>query len=105
MAPDVDPRLQGQAVPRYYFHYRTDDGLIVDQAGSEHPNLDAAEHKAAELGRAIIEKVAGEGGEMDAPRSIEITDAEGHELLYVVFWAGPKIGNGPDTPVEPARLH
>lgn len=92
-------------MPRYYFHYRTDDGLIRDEAGSEHESLEAAEQKAAEMGRAIIDKVAGDGGEMNAPRSIEITDASGRDLLYVVFWAGPKVGSGPATPVEPARVH
>jgi hypothetical protein len=92
-------------MPRYFFHYRTDDGLIRDETGSEHSNLEAAEHKAAEIGRAIIDKVAGEGGEMNAPRSIEITDAAGQDLLYVVFWAGPKVGAGSTSPVEPARLH
>lgn len=92
-------------MPRYYFHYRTDQGLIRDDVGSEHPDLAAAEHRAAEIGRAIIDRVAGDGGEMDAPRSIEITDAAGHELLYVVFWAGPKAGPGPATPVNPARVH
>lgn len=92
-------------MPRYFFHYRTEDALIRDEAGSEHPDLQAAEHNAAEIGRAIIDRIAGEGGDMDAPRSIEITDAAGHDLLYVVFWAGPKLGDGPATPVEPARLH
>ncbi len=92
-------------MPRYYFHYRTDDGLIRDETGSEHDSLEAAEQKAAEMGRAIIDRVAGDGGEMDAPRSIEITDARGLDLLYVVFWAGPKVGPGPATPVEPARVH
>jgi hypothetical protein len=92
-------------MPRYYFHYRTEEALIRDEAGSEHANLEAAEHNAAEMGRAIIERIAGEGGEMDAPRSIEITDAAGQDLLYVVFWAGPKVGDGPASPVEPARLH
>ncbi|ODT71258.1 MAG: hypothetical protein ABS75_08215 [Pelagibacterium sp. SCN 63-23] len=92
-------------MPRYFFHYRTDDGLIRDEAGSEHGSLEEAEQKAAEMGRAIIDKVAGDGGEMNAPRSIEITDADGLDLLYVVFWAGPKVGPGPATPVEPARLH
>ncbi|MEQ9634547.1 MAG: hypothetical protein RLW68_00535 [Devosia marina] len=92
-------------VPKYYFHYRTDEALIRDESGSEHPDLDAAEQTAAEMGRAIIEKVAGEGGEMDAPRSIEITDAAGQDLLYVVFWAGPKVGDGPATPIEPATVH
>ena len=92
-------------MPRYFFHYRTDDALIRDDKGSEHANLEAAEQSAAEMGRAIIEKVAGEGGEMDAPRSIEITDASGKDLLYVVFWAGPQIGNGSATPIEPATVH
>lgn len=92
-------------MPRYYFHYRTEDALIRDDKGSEHENLEAAERSAAELGRAIIEKVAGEGGEMDAPRSIEITDAKGEDLLYVVFWAGPKIGDGSAGPIEPATVH
>jgi hypothetical protein len=92
-------------MPRYFFHYRTEEALIRDDAGSEHPDLQAAEQNAAEIGRAIIERVAGEDGEMDAPRSIEITDAAGHDLLYVVFWAGPKVGDGPGSPVEPAKLH
>jgi hypothetical protein len=92
-------------MPRYYFHYRTDDALVRDPQGSEHADLLAAEHNAAELGKAIIERAAAEGGEMEAARSIEITDEAGHDLLYVVFWAGPKIGNGPGTPIEPARLN
>lgn len=92
-------------MPRYFFHYRTEEKLIRDEAGSDHADLDAAEQTAAEMGRAIIEKVAGEGGEMAAPRSIEITDAAGHDLLYVVFWAGPKVGDGPATPIEPATVH
>lgn len=92
-------------MPRYYFHYRTDDELIRDEAGSDLADLEAAEHQAAEIGKAIIDKVAGEGGEMDAPRSIEITDDDGEELLYVVFWAGPKIGDGTASPINPATVH
>lgn len=92
-------------MPKYYFHYRTEDALIRDDKGSDHDSLEAAEQSAAEMGRAIIEKVAGEGGEMDAPRSIEITDASGHDLLYVVFWAGPQIGDGSASPIEPATVH
>lgn len=92
-------------MPRYYFHYRTDDRLIRDEAGSDLADLEAAEHRAAALGKAIIDRVAGEGGAMDEPRSIEITDEAGHDLLYVVFWAGPKVGDGPGTPVEPGTVH
>lgn len=92
-------------MPRYFFHYRTDDGLIRDHEGSEHPDIEAAEHRAAEIGKAIVERVAGEGGKTDMPRCIEITDENGVELLYVVFWAGPKLGPGPEEPVTPARVH
>lgn len=92
-------------MPRYYFHYRTDDELIRDTDGSELPDLDAAEHNAAELGKAIVDRAASTGGDLRAPRSIEITDDRGEELLYVVFWAGPKVGDGPVTPVEPATVH
>jgi hypothetical protein len=92
-------------LPRYYFHYRTDDELIRDTDGSELPELDAAEHNAAELGKAIVDRAASTGGDLRAPRSIEITDDRGEELLYVVFWAGPKVGDGPVTPVEPATVH
>lgn len=92
-------------MPRYYFHYRTDDELIRDTNGSELPDLDAAEHNAAELGKAIVDRAASTGGDMQVPRSIEITDATGEELLYVVFWAGPKVGDGPATPVEPSTMH
>ena len=92
-------------MPRYFFHYRTDDELIRDEAGSELADLEAAERQAAEIGKAIIDRIAGEGGEMDAPRSIEITDGSGEELLYVVFWAGPKIGDGTASPVNPGTLH
>lgn len=92
-------------MPRYYFHYRTDDRLVPDRTGTEFPDLDAAEHNAAEIGKAIIERAAAEGAEVEEARSIEITDEGGQELLYVVFWAGPQIGSGPATPIEPARLH
>ena len=93
-------------MPRYFFHYRTDDELIRDQDGRDLPNLDAAEHSAAELGRAIVEHAASKGDDTRVPRSIEITDAAGEELLYVVFWAGPKAGaDVGDEPVDVPTVH
>ena len=92
-------------MPRYFFHYRTDDELIRDPAGTELADLEAAEHNAAELGKAIVDKAAGVGGDTEMPRSIEITDAAGRDLLYVVFWAEPGIGGHKGLPVTPARLH
>lgn len=92
-------------MPRYFFHYRTDEDLIRDEAGSELADLEAAEHRAAELGKAIVDKLAGQGQETQLPRTIEITDAGGEELLYVVFWEGPKIGDGPGSKVTPGTVH
>jgi hypothetical protein len=94
-------------VPKYYFHYRTDAGVVRDDQGDELEDLDAAERHAAELGQAIIGRALGEGDDPKAPRSIEITDSNGQDLLYVVFWASPEPleKGGPGTPVEPATLH
>jgi hypothetical protein len=96
-AGPVTPQRQ-TLLPKYFFHYRTDDELIEDTAGSELPDLEAAEHNAAALAKAIVERAASTGGDTRVPRSIEITDAAGEELLYLVFWAGPKLGDGSATP-------
>ncbi len=92
-------------MPRFYFHYRTDDELIEDTAGSDLPDLEAAEHNAAALAKAIVERAASKGDDTGVPRSIEITDAAGEELLYLVFWAGPKLEDEPEAPVEPVTVH
>jgi hypothetical protein len=94
-------------MPRFFFHYRTDDELIRDADGSELPDLEAAEQNAAALAKAIVEHAASTGGDTRIPRSIEITDAGGEELLYLVFWAGPKIGRTEDDdPMDvPATVH
>ena len=91
-------------MPQFYFHYRTDEQLIRDREGSDLPDLDAAEARAGEIGRAIVERLAEKGDEAAGPGSIEITDASGAELLYVVFWAGPPLTPG-GTPVLLATLH
>lgn len=94
-------------MPRFFFHYRTDDELIRDADGSELPDLEAAEQNAGALAKAIVEHAASTGGDTRIPRSIEITDAGGEELLYLVFWAGPKIGRTEDDdPMDvPATVH
>ncbi|HTM77554.1 MAG TPA: hypothetical protein VL133_08005 [Devosia sp.] len=94
-------------MPKYYFHYRTDAGVIRDDQGDELEDLEAAERRAAELGQAIIGRALGDGDDPKAPRSIEITDSSGAELLYVVFWASPEPieQSGPGTPVEKVTLH
>lgn len=94
-------------MPRFYFHYRTDDELIRDADGSELPDIEAAEQNAAAMAKAIVEQAASTGGDTRIPRSIEITDAAGEELLYLVFWAGPKLGqdgNEQDL-IAPTTVH
>jgi hypothetical protein len=84
-------------MPRFYFHYRTDDELIRDVDGRDLPDLDAAETNAAALAKAIVEHAASSGEDTRVPRSIEITDASGEELLYLVFWAGPRVEQDEDS--------
>ncbi len=91
-------------MPRYFFNYRTDDELISDPEGQEFENLDAAEHNAAEIGRAIVDRALSQGEDPRLPRSIEITDAKGHDLLYVVFWAAPGKARGGQE-WTPSTLH
>lgn len=92
-------------MPRFYFHYRTDDELVRDVDGSDLPDLEAAEHNAAAMAKAIVERAASTGGDTSLPRSIEITDAAGEELLYLVFWAGPKAGGGDEEIGGPITVH
>ena len=75
-------------MPKYYFHYRTDAGVVRDDQGDELEDLDAAERHAAELGQAIIGRALGEGDDPKAPRSIEITDSNGQDLLYALSCLG-----------------
>mgnify|MGYP004546226913 CR=1 FL=1 len=92
-------------MPRYFFHYRTDAELIRDTDGTDLVDLAAAERNAAELGRAIVDRAASFGEDCQLPRSIEITDAAGEDLLYVVFWGSlePEDITGPV--VKPSTLH
>lgn len=92
-------------MPRYYFHYRTDDELIPDTDGQDLPSLEAAEESAATLAKAIVEQAAHNGGDTRIPRSIEITDASGEELLYLVFWAGPKLVDDESGVPENTTVH
>jgi hypothetical protein len=92
-------------MPRYFFNYRTDDELVRDPEGRELDDLEAAEHSAAELGRAIVDRALSQGEDPQLPRSIEITDARGHDLLYVVFWAAPGSSGMGGLGWTPPTLH
>lgn len=73
---------------RYFFHYRDDnDVLSEDRVGSEHPDLASAESEARELAREFLEEAIAAGRHPSAPRSIEIVDDHGRDVLYLPFWA------------------
>ena len=94
-------------MPRYHFHYRTDDGLELDRIGSEHSTIEEAHAKASDIGKAIAEWAMARGEDFRVPRSIEITDADGKDLLYVVFWASLSTDCNPDSHdiIFPATFH
>ncbi|MEO5806696.1 DUF6894 family protein [Devosia sp.] len=74
-------------MPRFFFHYRTDDDFIIDPLGTELPDLEAAQEQAAEVGKVMLAKAVEAGESPQASRCIEIVDEEGVEVLYIVFWA------------------
>ena len=90
---------------RYFFHYRDEnDSLCEDRVGSVHPDLDSAELQARELALEYLEEAIDAGGSPAAPRTIEITDEEGREVLYLPFWAGLTL-IGSNSGPESRRLH
>lgn len=83
---------------RYFFHYRDEnDSLSEDRVGSEHPNLLSAEREARELAQEYLEEAMHAGGNPGAPRSIEIVDERGREVLYLPFWASAVVFQGPSA--------
>lgn len=74
-------------MPRFFFHYRTDESFVFDTAGVDLPDLEAAHEQAAEFGRVILARALDKGESPQASRCIEITDEAGKEVLYIVFWA------------------
>lgn len=94
-------------MPRFYFHYRTDDEFVVDAQGLDLPDLEAAHEQAAEIGRTMLARALEAGENPKASRCIEIVDESGVEVLYIVFWASAsKPGNlGSEELLKPPTLH
>ncbi|WDR02406.1 hypothetical protein PSQ19_17615 [Devosia algicola] len=74
-------------MPKFFFHYRTDDDFVVDEIGQDLPDIDAAHEQAAEIGRTMLSRALEKGEKPNAARCIEIVDDKGVEVLYIVFWA------------------
>jgi hypothetical protein len=80
---------------RYFFHYRNEDGnLLEDRVGSEHSCLTAVEAEAYHQAREIFEDEVLGGAHPQLPRCIEVVSEEGSEVLYLPFWATPVVPGG-----------
>lgn len=66
-------------MPRYYFHIRSDDGLIRDPDGTELADLAAARLEAEDAARDLLADLLREGKVLDG-QVFEITDGEGEVL-------------------------
>ena len=94
-------------MPRFFFHYRTDDNFIKDATGVDLPDLEAAHEQAAEFGRVMLAKAVEAGESPQASRCIEIVDERGEEVLYIVFWASASKPGTLDAEelLKPPTLH
>lgn len=64
---------------RYFFHIRSEDGVICDEEGSELPDIDAARTEARLSAREFAMDDLRRGVPV-APRRIEIADDSGQVL-------------------------
>ena len=69
-------------MPRYHFHIRDHDRLIVDEEGLDFPHDDAALNEA-NLSAAAMLRDALEDGDDVSHQVIEVTDASGRVLARV----------------------
>ncbi|WDR06665.1 hypothetical protein PSQ90_04160 [Devosia rhodophyticola] len=94
-------------MPRFFFHYRTDDDFVVDEIGQDLPDVEAAHEQAADIGRTMLSRALENGEKPNAARCIEIVDEEGVEVLYIVFWASASKPGTLDAEelLKPPTLH
>lgn len=71
-------------MPRYYFHIRSDDGLILDPDGTELVDLDAARAEAEQSARDLLANLLKDGKELDG-QVFEISDHTGNVLERLPF--------------------
>ncbi|MDB5552412.1 MAG: hypothetical protein JWL86_2396 [Rhizobium sp.] len=71
-------------MPRYFFHIRTADELILDPDGSDLPDLDAARCEAVQSARDLVANLLREGQILDG-QAFEISDEADNVLERVTF--------------------
>ncbi|MEA1015663.1 hypothetical protein SH591_13050 [Sphingomonas sp. LY54] len=82
-------------MPRFYFHIRSDDVEILDDEGSEFPDLDAAWREAIDGARGILSQEVLKGS-LPLHERIDIADEAGGVLRTVPFTDVVEIGVSPE---------
>ena len=90
--------FKGAAMPRYFFHYRGPDDLVIeDHLGSEQSDIEAVEREAHLVARDILEDELQQGGPFLAGRCLEIEDERGEIVLFLPFWASLSVRSRNDA--------
>jgi hypothetical protein len=85
-------------MPRFFFHYRGPDDLVIeDHLGSEQSDLEAVEREAHLVACDILEDELRQGGPLLATRCLEIEDESGEIVLLLPFWASFAARRGNDA--------
>lgn len=71
-------------MPRYYFHVREAGERILDEEGTDLPDLNAAGSYAVHCAGDILRGTV-RSGELPLSHAFEITDADGELLLVLPF--------------------
>ena len=75
-------------MPRYHFNFRSPDSAVIDEAGAEFPNADAAYEAAVRAARALMSR---EGGAEWLRCSFEVADAHGEVVFELPFTEVPLV--------------
>jgi hypothetical protein len=71
-------------MPRYFFHIRHGDSLILDSEGTEFPNPQLAREEAISSAREILAQRVRQGDPLEA-ESFEVTTEDGEVVTIVPF--------------------
>jgi hypothetical protein len=75
-------QVEGNQMPRYYFHIRNVDDVALDEEGTDLPDLTTARRQALASARELLANAIKEGKE-PISESVVIADANGQELMSV----------------------
>ena len=78
----LSEQVEGNQMPRYYFHIRNVDDVALDEEGTDLPDLNTVCRQALASARELLANAIKEGKE-PISESVVIADANGQELMSV----------------------